>query len=123
MPLTSSDGSASDGENGGATPTGDTVEVRDDREQSRFEAWFHGELAGIAYYELRSGELTFTHTEVQPQFEGHGIGGALAHDALAAARASGLPVVPLCPFIADYIEKHTEFLDLVPGPVQKRLGL
>ncbi|RFA14423.1 hypothetical protein B7R22_09305 [Subtercola boreus] len=108
---------------GDTQPTGETVDVRDNPGAQRYEAWFRGQIAGIAYYQLQAGQLTFTHTEVQPGFEGHGIGGALANGALTAARASGAPVVPLCPFIAGYIRTHSEFLDLVPGPVQKRLDL
>ena len=28
-------------------------------------------------------------------------------------RAAGDPIVPLCPFIASYVEKHPEYEDLV----------
>jgi predicted GNAT family acetyltransferase len=55
----------------------------------------------------------FTHTEVDPAFEGHGIGSALAAGALDDARRRGLVVVPSCPFIRAYITRHPEYADLL----------
>jgi uncharacterized protein len=57
--------------------------------------------------------ITFTHTEVPPALEGHGIGSALVRGALDAARAQGLKVVAKCPFVSAYIAKHPEFADLL----------
>ena len=47
----------------------------------------------------RPGVITFTHTEVDDAYEGQGLGGTLARYALDDARARGLEVRPLCPFI------------------------
>ena len=47
------------------------------------------------------------------QLEGRGIASKLAKTALDYSRAEGLTVVPLCPFIASYIERHPEYADLV----------
>ena len=33
--------------------------------------------------------------------------------ALDFARAEGLPVVPLCPYVAEYIRQHPEYEDVV----------
>jgi predicted GNAT family acetyltransferase len=58
--------------------------------------------------------VVFIHTEVAPEFEGRGVGGALAKGALEDVRAGGqYDVIPLCPFIKGYIEKHPEYADLV----------
>ena len=57
--------------------------------------------------------MRLTHTVVQPEFEGDGVGSALAKHALEKSRASGLTVVPTCKFIAAYIDKHLEFKDLL----------
>ena len=56
-----------------------------------------------------------THTVVPLALEGHGIAGRLARAALDYARDRGLSVVPLCPYVADYIGKHPEYEDLVAG--------
>ena len=78
----------------------------------RFEAAVDGQLAQAQY--RRVGErILFTHTEVPEQLEGRGIASKLAKTALDYSRAEGLTVVPLCPFIASYIERHPEYADLV----------
>jgi len=92
------------------------VRVVDNPGASRFDAFVGDELAGFAEYRLRPGRIVFTHTEVDDAFEGHGVGSTLARGALDEARARGLGVTPLCPFIRAYIEHHDEYADLVvPG--------
>lgn len=93
------------------------IEVRNNPEQSRYEAWLDGERAGVAVYETRQPSIVFTHTEVDDKFGGKGVGGALAKGALDDVRATGAyDVVPQCAFIKDYIDKHPEYADLVHGP-------
>ena len=88
------------------------VEVRDNPAEKRFEAWIDDELCGIAEYRLRPGAIVFTHTEVL--VEGKGVGSALARKALDAVRADGeLRVVPLCPFIKEWIDRHPAYQSLV----------
>ena len=70
-------------------------------------------MAGAAFYELDDDVITFTHTEVDPEFEGQGVGSALARYALDQAREAGLRVRPLCPFIARWIRRHPDYADLV----------
>ena len=91
----------------------DAVAIADSPERSRFEITVDGEVAGFAQYVRRGGRLIFVHTEIDPRFEGRGLGSKLASGALDLARKAGDPVVPLCPFIAAYIEKHPEYEDLV----------
>jgi len=94
------------------------VEVRHNPEKSRYEAWLDGERAGVALYETRQGSIVFTHTVVDDRFGGRGVGGALAKGALDGVRAAEgtYDVVPQCPFIKAYIEKHPEYADLVHEP-------
>ena len=80
----------------------------------RFEITVDGEVAGFAQYRRdEDGTLTFTHTEVEDAYEGRGVGSELLRGALDAARAEGARVVPLCPFVRGYIERHAEYADLV----------
>jgi predicted GNAT family acetyltransferase len=88
-------------------------EVRDDPEQSWYEARVDGHRAGIAAYQLDGQVITLTHTVVEDAYEGQGIGSALARTALDDARKRGLAVVPRCPFIASWIDKHPAYADLV----------
>lgn len=46
-------------------------------------------------------------------FEGRGLGSRLAAFALDETRSEGLRVVPLCSFIAAYIERRSEYRELV----------
>jgi uncharacterized protein len=90
--------------------------VRND-ERSRYEAWYGDTLAGIADYRERGDRTIFTHTEVEPAFEGKGVAKALAASALDDVVRRGRLIVPVCPFIADYLSKHGEYEDHV-----RRLG-
>lgn len=91
-----------------------TVEVTRNDEQSRYEARLDGALAGFAEYQLTDELVVFTHTEVDPAFEGKGVGSALARAALDDVRASAQrQVLPLCPFISGWIAKHPDYADLV----------
>jgi predicted GNAT family acetyltransferase len=92
------------------------VEVRNNPDERRYEAWLDGELAGVAVYALREHAIVFLHTEVDDAFSGRGVGSALARGALDDVRAAGdRDVVPQCPFIKGYIDKHAEYQDLVRG--------
>ena len=87
-------------------------DVKDNAEKHRFELSVDGHTA-VAVYRLKPGVITFTHTEVPKDLGGRCIGSQLAKGALDQVRARGLKVVPLCPFIKGYIEKHPEYADLV----------
>jgi predicted GNAT family acetyltransferase len=79
----------------------------------RFEIFVGDTRAGFAVYRDEPGRRVFTHTEVDPAFEGRGLGSRLAAFALDETRAQGLSVVPLCSFIAAYIARHPEYGRLV----------
>jgi uncharacterized protein len=89
------------------------AEVVDVPEKSRYELRLGGRLIGLAAYRRREGRIAFTHTEVDESCAGRGFGSRLAAEALDDARRQGLDVVPLCPFIAYYIEQHPEYSQLV----------
>ena len=93
-------------------PTGDVL-VADNADKDRYEITVGGELAGIAQYVRRGGRRYFVHTEIDPRFEGQGLGSQLASAALGLAKQAGEPIVPLCPFIAGYIDKHPEWEEIV----------
>jgi len=92
-----------------------SVQVSDNTGRQRYEAWVDGVLAGYAEYELDPGGIVFTHTKVEHAFEGHGVGSHLAQSALDDARSRGLVVTPRCPFMAEFIDHHPAYRDLV-GP-------
>jgi predicted GNAT family acetyltransferase len=99
-----------------------SVEVRDNRDEARYEIRADGRLAGFAQYRLHDGRITFTHTEIDPEHAGAGLGSRLARAALEDVRERALAVVPVCPFIAAFIKGHPEdFLDLVVPAMRARV--
>ena len=91
------------------------VVVRDVAADHRYEAWVDGDLAGFLTYEVDGGAVTLVHTQVDPALEGKGVGSALARQALDHIRGSGRRVVPVCPFVKAWIERHPDYADLVLG--------
>ena len=85
--------------------------VRDNTQQHRFELDVEGQIA-YSEYRRTDGLLTVMHTEVPKALEGRGIGSALARGLLDIARAEGLKVKPLCPFVRAYMDRHPEYADL-----------
>jgi len=105
------------------TPASDDAPrtVTDAAEQHRYEIRLGGELAGFAVYHRRGGKAYFVHTEIEPAFEGKGLGSTLAKEMLDAERTLGEPVVPLCPFVRGYIDRHPAYADIVDHEMLARI--
>ena len=97
--------------------------VVDNPDASRFELLVDGTVAGFAEYRRTASSVAFTHTVIEPSFEGRGLGSALARGALDASRQAGHAVLPFCPFIRGYIQRHPAYLDLVPANRRARFEL
>lgn len=89
--------------------------VVDDEAAQRFDATIGGEPAGTIEYAVKHGRLALIHTEVLPEYEGKGVGGALVRFAIAEARRRDLRVIATCPFVRSYVESHPETHDIVIG--------
>lgn len=89
------------------------ISVTNNDRRHRYEATLDGAVAGFAVYRDAGGTVVFVHTEVDPAFEGRGIGGALARGALDDVRQRGRRVVAECPFIAAWIDRHPDYQDLL----------
>ncbi len=97
------------------------IDVRDVPERNRYEAVIDGTVAGFIEYVEANGDRAFTHTEVPDAFEGKGVGSALAKGALEDLRARELKVRPFCPFVAGWITRHQDYLDLVADGYRDRV--
>jgi predicted GNAT family acetyltransferase len=94
------------------------VRVADDPTQLRYELTVEGELAGEIRYRRQPGALVLVHTELEPRFEGRGLGARLVRGALDDIRDRGLLVVPFCPFVRSYIQRHQEYEPLVTADTE-----
>jgi predicted GNAT family acetyltransferase len=88
------------------------VTVTDNSDAARYEIAVDGERAGFVTYRQSPSVITFLHAEVHPSRERRGLGSQLVRGALDDARARGLAVRPVCPFVAWYIETHADYQDL-----------
>lgn len=89
------------------------TEVTHDADRSRYELELDGRSVGVADYRERDGVRVFTHTEITPRLRGQGLGETLVQAALDDTRASGRTVVPQCWFVAEFIDGHPEYADLL----------
>lgn len=69
--------------------------------------------AGFIDYQETSELVVLTHTEVDPAFEGRGVGSALARAALDDIRERELKALVICPFIIGWLRKHPEHHDVL----------
>jgi predicted GNAT family acetyltransferase len=97
--------------------------VTDVSDRRRFEIAVRGAVLGFAEYRRRPGVISFTHTEIDPARKGEGLGTLLVKAALDTARAEELAVLPYCPFVQGFINRHREYLDLVPVDRRAKFGL
>ncbi len=92
------------------------VKVRHDPGQSRYVLEVDGAVHGHADYTEQGEQRLFTHTEVDQDLEGRGLGARLVKEALEDVRRSGKRLVPLCAFVNAYVERHPEWRDLIDAP-------
>jgi predicted GNAT family acetyltransferase len=99
------------------------IEVADAPDRERYELSIDGEVVGFTAYRARPGLIAFVHTEVDERLQGQGLADRLIRFALEDARTRGLAVLPFCPFVKGFIERHREFEALVPDSYREQFGL
>ncbi|HEX2129465.1 MAG TPA: GNAT family N-acetyltransferase [Solirubrobacterales bacterium] len=98
------------------------IEVADNPADGRFEITVDDQLAGFVVYRDQGGTRELVHTEIDPSFEGQGLGGRLAAGVFELLRERGEEIIPVCPFITSYIRKHPEYADVVVPAMRRRFG-
>lgn len=91
------------------------MNVVDNKEERRFETFIDGYPA-IIEYSVKPEVLILEHTEVDPALKGKGVASDLVENVLLQIELQGLKVVPKCPFIKKYIEKHPEWESILVDP-------
>lgn len=82
------------------------------KEEQRFEMEVNGETAFIEYKE-KDKKMYLVHTETPPELEGKGVASALVQKTLNYLAQHQLQVVPLCPFVQSYLQRHPQWNSLV----------
>jgi predicted GNAT family acetyltransferase len=82
-------------------------------ENNRFELEVDSKVAFIEFDKIEPNTLDLVHTEVPEELGGKGVGSELVKGALNYCKENNLLVIPSCPFIKSYMEKHTEWNDLI----------
>ena len=93
----------------------DTPDLRiaNNTEEARYEAFVGSERAGFTTYHAQPGLITLLHTEIDPAFEGQGIGSRFVAEILDDARRRELHVLPICPFVRAFLQKNPDYADLI----------
>ncbi|MBX3080809.1 MAG: N-acetyltransferase [Anaerolineae bacterium] len=92
--------------------TTNDYEIIHNLDRNRFEVTIEGLTAELVY--RKAGDtINFRHTGVPEAIEGRGIGSALARTGLEYAKQEGLTVIPSCPFVRHYIDRHPEYQPLL----------
>ena len=93
-----------------------SIEIRDEREEGRYTAYLDGRRIGYATWVKVHDTVVLPHAEVDPAWERQGIGSMLARRAFEDAKADGLTVLPLCPFMKRWADLHPLFHGIVRTP-------
>jgi hypothetical protein len=88
-------------------------QVRHNPGRERYELVVEGALVGVADYRRDGGTFVFPHTEIDPGMRNRGLGAELVRGALDDVRRNGGTVVPQCWFVAQFIDEHPEYADLL----------
>ena len=90
------------------------IQQINDTRRGYFEAVEDGKEAGKMTYTW-AGDTKFIidHTEVNPDFNGKGVGKKLVMAAVEYARTNNLKIIPLCPFAKATFDKNPDLGDVL----------
>ena len=88
------------------------IQVQHNPKRQRFETQI-GDHSAYLSYTFQGNLVFFDHTFVPVEFRGKGVAAAIVREGLEEARRQHWKVVPSCPYVAAFIERHREFADLV----------
>ena len=89
--------------------------VTHNQSAQQFEMPVSGGLA-VLQYQRSPDRIDLLHTMVPPEDEGNGHGSSLVEAAFAYARGARLKVVPTCPFVKGWLQKHEKEREITVDP-------
>lgn len=82
--------------------------------KGEFVAFIDGKQSGLMTYSWAgSDKFIIDHTEVEPAYNGKGVGKELVYQAVEFARENNLKIIPLCPFATVTFQKNEEIRDVL----------
>jgi uncharacterized protein len=90
-----------------------SYEIHHDPSAHRFTAVVEGLEAEVTYYYDDGEVLVINHTGVPRPLEGRGIASELVRAVFEFARGVGMKVRPACSYAASWVQKHTQYNDLL----------
>ena len=82
--------------------------------KGEFIATFDGKKAGVMTYSWAGADkIIIDHTEVEPAYNGKGVGKEMVYKAVEFARENNLKRIPLCPFATATFKKNEEIRDVL----------
>ena len=99
------------------------ITVRNNPDRQRFQVLDGDTAIGqAAYVDDGDGHRIFYHTVIDEEYGGQGLAGRLAAQALDVTVAAGLRIVPVCPYIKNYLVKHTQYAANIQNPTPALLA-
>ncbi len=89
------------------------VRVKHSRPQERYEAYLGDEYIGYLDYVDEIEQVVITHTVIADRFSGQGYGGQLVRHVLDDIAPTHKPVVPVCPFVAHFVDENPAYASMV----------
>lgn len=87
-------------------------DIQQNQSQHRFEITLENLLCVIDY-SISGVTLSLNSVRVPKALEGRGIASELTQTALDWARAEKYRVLPVCPYVQNWLQRHAEYQDLL----------
>lgn len=91
------------------------MNIQHDKSESRgiFKAMEDGSKAGEMTYSRRGLALVIEHTEVDPDFQGKGVGKQLVKEAVTYSRENNIKIDPECSYAKKVLTRGEEYKDVL----------
>ena len=96
----------------------DEQKLKVNAESHRLELEVAGSVAFIEY-KVSQDKLFLIHTEVPPELEGRGVASAIVQKALQYAKDNNYKIIPICPFVQSYLNRHKEWNAIVATEAER----
>ncbi|WP_130736060.1 GNAT family N-acetyltransferase [Flavobacterium sp. J27] len=90
------------------------IQLKEDESKGYSIAKENNKLVGMMTYSIAGEELIIIdHTEVEPKYNGKGVGRGMLYKIIEMAREKNIKIIPLCPFASSMFKKNEEIRDVL----------